>query len=95
MTVAQQSALLLLDEPVNHLDLRRRHEFFELVARMRHERGLAAVVVLHDVAEAYREADRVLVLDGQDAEEVPADDPRRVERLARAFGVPEERIPPL
>jgi ABC-type cobalamin/Fe3+-siderophores transport system ATPase subunit len=92
MTVAQHTALLLLDEPANHLDLKRRFELFELLSTLRQERGLAAVIVLHDLAEAYREADRVLVLGGDGAVEVPASDPDRVAKLAQAFDVPEARI---
>ena len=92
MTVAQQTALLLLDEPASHLDLRRRFELFELLAALRRERELAAVIVLHDLAEAYREADRVLVLGAGGAVEVAADDPDRVATLARAFEVSEDRI---
>jgi iron complex transport system ATP-binding protein len=93
LAVAQQPRLLLLDEPVNHLDLRRRHEFYTLVGELRAERGLAVVLVLHDLAEAYREAQRVLVLDGGRALEVAADDPERRQKLCAAFGVPEDRLP--
>lgn len=93
LTLAQSPALLLLDEPVNHLDLRRRHEFYQLLARLRAQRRLAVVMVLHDLVEAYREADRVLVLSDGRAAEIPVDDPLRARRLAEAFGVPEDRIP--
>jgi iron complex transport system ATP-binding protein len=95
MTVAQQTALVLLDEPVNHLDLKRRFEFYELLTELRRERGLATVMVLHDLTEAYREADRVLVLGDCCGREIGSDDPERTSKLARAFGVPEDRVPPL
>ena len=93
LTLAQEAPLLLLDEPVNHLDLKRRYEFFELITQLRQERSLAVVVVLHDLAEAFREASRVLVLHGGGAEELAANDPRRAEKLAQAFDVPQEWIP--
>ena len=93
MTLAQEAPLLLLDEPVNHLDLKRRYEFFELITKLRQERSLAVVVVLHDLADAFREASRVLVLHGGRAEEVAPDDPLRAEKLAQAFDVPQEWIP--
>jgi len=95
MTLAQQTALLLLDEPASHLDLRRRVELFELLTTLRRQRHLALVMVLHDLPEAYQEADRVLVLGQSGAAEVPAGDPERRGKLARAFEVPEERIPGL
>jgi iron complex transport system ATP-binding protein len=92
LAVAQHAPLLLLDEPASHLDLRRRHELFTQLARLRTDRGLAMLLVLHDLVEAYREAQRVLVLAEGRAEEIPAGDPQRVEKLARCFGVPAERI---
>jgi iron complex transport system ATP-binding protein len=92
LAVAQDAPLLLLDEPASHLDLRRRHELFELLRRLRRERGLALAIVLHEPADAFREAERVLLLHDRRAEELRADSPRRVELLARAFGVPEDRI---
>lgn len=92
MAVAQDAPALLLDEPTSHLDLRRRHELFELLRRLRADRGLAILAVLHDPGDAYREATRVLLLAGGRAEEVRADDPDRIAKLARAFEVPEARI---
>lgn len=93
MAVAQDAPVLLLDEPTSHLDLRRRHELFELLRRLRAERGLALLAVLHDPADAFREADRVLVLgEGGECGLVDAADPARLAKLARAFGVPESRI---
>jgi iron complex transport system ATP-binding protein len=92
LTVAQQTSLLLLDEPVNHLDLRRRYEFYELITQLRRQRDLAVVFVLHDLAEAFREADTVMVISEGQAVQVPAEDPDRLEKLSAAFGVPEDRI---
>jgi iron complex transport system ATP-binding protein len=92
LVVAQDAPLLLLDEPSTHLDLRSRHELFDLLRRQREERGLAIVMVLHDLAEAYHEADRVYVLHAGHAEEIVATDPRRSAKLADAFGVPEDRL---
>jgi iron complex transport system ATP-binding protein len=92
LAVAQDAPLLLLDEPASHLDLRRRHELFALLGALRRERRLALLVVLHDLAEAYREADRVLVLAAGRGLLLAADDPARREKLAQAFEVPVDRI---
>jgi iron complex transport system ATP-binding protein len=92
LAVAQDAPLLLLDEPASHLDLRRRHELFELLGALRRDRRLALLIVLHDLAEAYREADRVLVLAAGRGRVLLADDPDRREKLAQAFEVPVERI---
>jgi iron complex transport system ATP-binding protein len=93
MVVAQQAPALLLDEPSSHLDLRRRFELFELVGTLRRERRLGTLLVLHDLVDAFRETDRVLLVEGGRAEALGPDDPGRRSRLARAFGVPEDRIP--
>lgn len=92
LAVAQNTPLLLLDEPANHLDLRRRHEFFALLTQLRQEHHTAILMVLHDLADAYREADRVLVIHHGQAEEISAEDSALTRRLAQAFEVPETVI---
>ncbi|NKN32335.1 ATP-binding cassette domain-containing protein [Marichromatium bheemlicum] len=62
--LAQDPRLLLLDEPVNHLDLANRLEVLALVQRTARERDLVTLVVLHDLNLALRFADRFLLLDG-------------------------------
>jgi sulfonate transport system ATP-binding protein len=54
--------LLLLDEPVGALDAITRAEMQDLVLDLRREHGFAVVLVTHDVAEAVRMADRVVML---------------------------------
>ncbi len=62
--LAQQPRLLLLDEPVNHLDLANQLEVLTLVRQAAREEALVALVVLHDLNLALRFADRYLLLDG-------------------------------
>ena len=59
--LAQEPAYLLLDEPTNHLDLKYQVEVLSLV-RQEVERGLGALVVLHDLNLTARVCDRLLVL---------------------------------
>ena len=54
--------LLLLDEPFNGLDVGRRREFQEILLRLLGEYNLAACLVSHDLAEAVRLGDRILVM---------------------------------
>ncbi|MBW2733717.1 MAG: ABC transporter ATP-binding protein [Deltaproteobacteria bacterium] len=91
MTLAQGAQLLLLDEPTTHLDLRRRHELFSLLSELG-QQGLTLVSVLHEPAEAFREATRVLLLGADGGHEVAKDDPERRDLLAAAYAVPVERI---
>ena len=55
--------LLLLDEPLGALDALTRLEMQDLIERVWRSQGFTAVLVTHDVAEAVRLADRVIVLE--------------------------------
>ncbi len=54
--------LLLLDEPTSALDLNHQLRVLNLVREIAGERGMIAVLVLHDLQAAARVADRVVVL---------------------------------
>jgi iron complex transport system ATP-binding protein len=47
--LAQQPQLLLLDEPMQHLDIGRQFEMIDLIASLRHE-GIAILASMHDLA---------------------------------------------
>jgi iron complex transport system ATP-binding protein len=59
--LAQETPVLLLDEPTAALDLRHQQLVMEL-ARQMAERGAALAVVLHDLNLASAYADRILLL---------------------------------
>ncbi len=54
--------LLVCDEPVSSVDATNRAFLLDLFARLRHERGLAMILITHDVTSVRRLADRVLVM---------------------------------
>jgi iron complex transport system ATP-binding protein len=62
--LAQDAALLLLDEPTAALDVGRQQQVLELVDELRRERGLTVVSTMHDLTLAGQYADRLLLLDG-------------------------------
>lgn len=64
MALAQDTRVLLLDEPTTYLDLRHQLEVMQTVVRLREERGLTVVMVLHDLGHAARFADRIVALRG-------------------------------
>ncbi|MBS7792341.1 ABC transporter ATP-binding protein [Roseococcus sp. SDR] len=64
LTLAQDTPWLLLDEPTTFLDIGHQLEVLELVARLNRERGITVLMVLHDLAQAARFADRLVVLHG-------------------------------
>jgi iron complex transport system ATP-binding protein len=59
--LAQQPRLLLLDEPMNHLDIAAQLDVFALLARLAAD-GVTVVAALHDLALAAAHADQVVVL---------------------------------
>src|SRR3989442_11830926 len=63
MALAQEAAVLLLDEPTTHLDLAHQLRTLGLARDLARSRGLAVVAVLHDVALAGG-FERVVLLDG-------------------------------
>jgi iron complex transport system ATP-binding protein len=88
LTLAQDTPILLLDEPTTFLDIGHQIEILDLVQRLNLERGMTIVLVLHDLNQAARYANRMVVLNrGQ----IVADsDPHSVltpELLAEVFGV--------
>lgn len=62
MVLAQDTPILLLDEPTTFLDLRYQIEVLRLVSDLQKDRGLTVAMVLHDINLAARFAHRILAL---------------------------------
>lgn len=87
MTVAQDTPLLLLDEPTTFLDIAHQLDVLELVRDL-HAAGRTIGMVLHDVNQAARFADHLVAM--RDGRVVAAGPPAEVltpELLAEVFGV--------
>lgn len=62
MVLAQETDVLLLDEPTTFLDLHHQLEVMQIVETLRDESDITAVVVLHDISQAARHADQMVAL---------------------------------
>ncbi|WP_068313754.1 ABC transporter ATP-binding protein [Polycladidibacter hongkongensis] len=62
MALAQDTKLMLLDEPTTFLDLTHQIELLELLRRCKQERGATIVAVLHDINLAARYADHLILM---------------------------------
>ena len=62
MTLAQDTDLMLLDEPTTYLDLAHQVEVLDLVTRLNRERGRTVAMVLHDLNLAARYSDVIVVM---------------------------------
>ncbi|PWS46750.1 iron ABC transporter [Streptomyces sp. FT05W] len=60
--LAQDTGVVLLDEPTNHLDLRYQIETLDLVRDLVQEHGIAVGIVLHDLDQASRVADTLVLM---------------------------------
>jgi iron complex transport system ATP-binding protein len=88
MTLAQDTDLLLLDEPTTYLDLAHQVEVLDLVTRLNRERGRTVVMVLHDLNLAARYSDTIAVMkDGALVTEGSPTDVFTSARLAETFGL--------
>lgn len=62
LTLAQETPILLLDEPTTYLDIGYQLEILELVKHLNEAEGKTIVIVLHDLNQAAHYADRLVAL---------------------------------
>lgn len=99
MVLAQETDVLLLDEPTTFLDMHHQLEVMEIVRTLKEEREITVVVVLHDIDQAARYADHVFALkEGRIQARGTPEEVVTEELLAEVFGVdaavePTERGP--
>lgn len=88
MTLTQETDIVLLDEPTTFLDLAHQIEVMELIAALVGERGKTVVAVLHDLNQAARYADHMVLLKvGRIAAAGRPDEVMTVEAIDEVFGV--------
>jgi iron complex transport system ATP-binding protein len=62
LALAQDTRVLLLDEPTTYLDLAYQVDVLELVAELNRRDGTTVVMVLHDLNQACRYADHLVAM---------------------------------
>ncbi|MFC0360317.1 cobalamin/Fe(3+)-siderophore ABC transporter ATP-binding protein [Kytococcus schroeteri] len=88
MALAQQTDVLMLDEPTSFLDLAHQVDVLDLVAQLNVERGTTVVMVLHDLNLAARVSDHLVAMAA--GQLVAAGTPREViteETVREVFGL--------
>jgi iron complex transport system ATP-binding protein len=89
MALAQQTPLLLLDEPTTYLDIAHQVEVLDLCARLHEEEGRTLVAVLHDLNQAARYATHLIAMrDGRVVAEGPPGDVVTAALVEKVFGLP-------
>ena len=90
--LAQDPLLLLLDEPLAHLDLHHQIALLQHLQRLAREQGKAVVMAVHDLNLAQRFASHALVLCADRHVAGPVSAVMTPEVLGAAFGHPLQRV---
>ncbi len=93
MALAQETDLLLLDEPTTFLDIAHQYEVMDLCARL-HEEGRTLVAVLHDLNQAARYGSHVIAMkDGRVVAQGPAEQVVTESLVRDVFGLAARVVP--
>ena len=88
MTIAQDTRLLVLDEPTTYMDMAYEHAFLAMLDTMKHKNKKTLLVVMHNLNQAVRYADQLAVLDdGKIVFHGPTEECLRSGILERVFSV--------
>lgn len=89
MVLAQQTPLLLLDEPTTFLDITHQIELLELLVELNRHNGHTIVAILHDLNHACRYASHIIAMqDGAIVAEGPPVEIITTELVEKVFGLP-------
>ncbi|MBA9002603.1 ABC transporter ATP-binding protein [Thermomonospora cellulosilytica] len=93
LVLAQETPIMLLDEPTTFLDIAHQIEVLDLCSRL-HEEGRTLVAVLHDLNHACRYATHLVAMrDGEIVAQGAPEDVVTAELVERVFGLPCQIIP--
>ncbi|WP_019890808.1 ABC transporter ATP-binding protein [Streptomyces purpureus] len=86
--LAQETGVLLLDEPTTYLDLRYQVELLDLMRDLADDHGIAVGAVLHDLDQAAAVGDRIVLLHaGRIVADGLPEDVLTGERLTETYGI--------
>lgn len=85
--LAQQTPVILLDEPTAHLDLPNRITLLRLLRRLAHEQNKTILISTHELELALRLSDRILLMADNGVELNTPQSLRQSDAFTRAFGM--------
>ena len=86
--LAQETPIILLDEPTAHLDLPHRILILRLLRNLAHEQGKTVLISTHELDLALALSDRILLMTpGQGIQLDTAQNLRKTDAFTRAFGM--------
>ncbi|WP_084039349.1 ABC transporter ATP-binding protein [Demequina sp. NBRC 110053] len=94
MTLAQDTPLMLLDEPTTYLDIAHQYDVMDLLHRLNARQERTIVMVVHDLHQAARYADHVIAMHaGEVAAAGPPAEVFTEDLIRRVFGLEARVIP--
>jgi iron complex transport system ATP-binding protein len=88
MALAQDTELIILDEPTTYLDMAHQLEVMELLQKLNQEEGRTIVMVLHDLNQAARYSDHLIAMrSGEIIQEGPSQEVMTADTLRRVFDI--------
>lgn len=88
LALISRPKLLLLDEPTSALDLANQLQLLQTVKRYTRKHQICTIMVLHDLNQAHRYADKTMLLkDGQLVVQGPTAEVLTAEQIAESYGV--------
>ena len=85
--IAQQTPIILLDEPTAHLDLPNRIKVLQLLRRLAHEQQKTILISTHELELAIQLSDRILLMSEKGARLDTAKNLREQDAFTEAFGM--------
>lgn len=85
--IAQETPIILLDEPTAHLDLPNRIKILQLLRRLAHEQGKTILISTHELDLAILLSDRILLMSKHGIQLDTANNLREKNAFTEAFGM--------
>ncbi len=91
--LAQESKLMLLDEPTSFLDFKNKHRILKLIRKIARESGKTVLITLHDPNLAYMYCDKVFLMkEGRIYYSGIPKDTITAENISKIYGIPVRSI---
>lgn len=88
MVIAQDTEYILLDEPLNNLDIKHSLQMMKVLRRLAHEKGKTIVIVLHDINFSASYSDKIVAMkDGKVVISGEVKDVIQTEVLREIYGI--------
>lgn len=85
--IAQDTPVILLDEPTSFLDLPNRYELCGLLSRLAHEEGKCIIYSSHELDIVLKSADTVTLIDNKKLTHLPVEEMRESMLIQEVFGI--------